>query len=322
MENFRVEISIVVPVYRVEPYLRDCLNSILCQSFTAFELILVDDGSPDGSGRICDEYALQDNRVRVLHQANGGVTAARRNGLRLAVGEYICFVDADDTLPRHALQNLHAFVREHDLDIGMGGFEEVDESGHALKQSFYPAGIYSGQTFLEGLLSGVYGMPWATLYRRELFKDEEVMSVPPDIKRGEDLIMKMYLALRAKRVGGLPKVVYNYLQRSDSAARVNRLAFVVTKRFCTYISDLFTRSGRYQTFEKKLVCYELAQLRHVLIDHFDPCDEWLLRLKQQAKHLSLPFKQRFVLFCATHKFAHTIILLLHKYHLKDRLLGK
>ena len=90
------EVSIIVPVYQVEQYIRQCVDSILAQTFTDFELILVDDGSKDQSGKICDEYARMDARVKVIHQNNSGVAVARNNGIAYSNGRYLCFVDADD----------------------------------------------------------------------------------------------------------------------------------------------------------------------------------------------------------------------------------
>ena len=89
-------ISIIVPVYKVEPYIRQCVESVLGQTYSNFELILVDDGSPDSCGAICDEYAEKDSRVRVIHQENGGVSAARNAGLDIMKGEYVAFIDSDD----------------------------------------------------------------------------------------------------------------------------------------------------------------------------------------------------------------------------------
>ena len=95
-------ISIIVPVYKVETYLHHCVDSILLQTFTDFEVILVDDGSPDNCPAICDEYAMQDERIKVIHKENGGLSSARNAGLGIAQGEYICFIDSDDILhPRY-----------------------------------------------------------------------------------------------------------------------------------------------------------------------------------------------------------------------------
>ena len=92
------KISVIVPVYKVEKYVGECINSILAQSFKDFELILVDDGSPDKSGEICDSYAKKDNRIKVFHKKNGGVSSARNFGIDKAVGEWLCFIDSDDTI--------------------------------------------------------------------------------------------------------------------------------------------------------------------------------------------------------------------------------
>ena len=103
-------ISVIVPVYNVEPYLRKCVDSILAQSYSNLEVILVDDGSPDGCGAICDEYAAKDARVRVIHKPNGGVSDARNAGLDIMTGDYVAFVDSDDWIDKQHLSSLSALV--------------------------------------------------------------------------------------------------------------------------------------------------------------------------------------------------------------------
>ena len=110
------KISVIVPVYKAEKYLHRCVDSILAQTFTDFELILVNDGSPDKCGAICDEYALKDSRILVLHKKNSGVTEARAEGVKLSNSELITFVDADDTIPKDSLENLHKAMTS-DTDI-------------------------------------------------------------------------------------------------------------------------------------------------------------------------------------------------------------
>lgn len=112
------EISVIVPVYKAEKYLYRCVDSILAQTFTNFELILVDDGSPDNSGAICDEYAKKDSRIKVIHKKNGGPSSARNVGLDNAIGEYVCFVDSDDTIDNTFLENFG----ECKADITIQGF--------------------------------------------------------------------------------------------------------------------------------------------------------------------------------------------------------
>ena len=101
-------ISIIVPVYKVEAYLPQCVESILSQTFTEFDLLLVDDGSPDGSGQLCDEYAVRDTRIRVIHKENGGLSSARNVGVQAATGEYILLLDGDDFLRKDAVERLLA----------------------------------------------------------------------------------------------------------------------------------------------------------------------------------------------------------------------
>ena len=101
-----IKVSIIVPIYNVEKYLKKCVNSIINQTYKSLEIILVDDGSPDRSGALCDRLAEKDSRIRVIHKANGGVSTARNAGIEAATGEYICFVDSDDWLPENAVWDL------------------------------------------------------------------------------------------------------------------------------------------------------------------------------------------------------------------------
>ncbi|PWM44236.1 MAG: glycosyl transferase family 2 [Clostridiales bacterium] len=115
------KISIIVPIYNVEPYLDKCVNSILSQTFTDFELILVDDDSPDRCGEMCDEYAKNDNRIKVIHRKNGGLSAARNSGIDVAKGEYIGFIDSDDYIDEGMYEHLYKAITKYDADIACGG---------------------------------------------------------------------------------------------------------------------------------------------------------------------------------------------------------
>ena len=110
-------VSVIVPVYNVEPYLKDCLDSIIAQSYSDIEIILVDDGSKDGSAKICDEYAVKDSRIRVLHKANGGVSKARNAGLDMAQGEFVTFIDGDDTVDENYINLMHSEMVSQDYAV-------------------------------------------------------------------------------------------------------------------------------------------------------------------------------------------------------------
>ena len=125
MVNANPKISIIVPVYKAEPYLHRCIDSILAQTFTDWELLLIDDGSPDSSGEICDEYASRDSRIQVFHKENGGVSSARNMGLDSMRGEYVTFVDADDCLYVDALEVFMAHIVKYDLDFAQCEFNRI-----------------------------------------------------------------------------------------------------------------------------------------------------------------------------------------------------
>ena len=125
-------ISVIIPVYNMGPWLRDCLESVLAQTFTSFECILVDDGSTDDSPQICDHYAKKDDRFRVIHKANGGLSSARNAGLDDAAGEYIAFVDSDDVILPDYLKILYEALHQNDADMSICGVEDVTESCQSL----------------------------------------------------------------------------------------------------------------------------------------------------------------------------------------------
>ena len=131
-ESGKPEISIIVPVYQVEKYLNECIDSILAQTFTDFELILVDDGSPDNCPALCDAAAKRDSRVRVIHKQNGGVSTARNAGLDAAQGNWIAFVDSDDTVEPEYLEKMHKAVLETGADFAICSSQCIDETGKTL----------------------------------------------------------------------------------------------------------------------------------------------------------------------------------------------
>lgn len=207
-------ISVVVPVYKVEAYLQECIDSILAQSFTDFELILVDDGSPDNSGSICDENATRDSRICVIHQENQGVTRARANGVAAAKGEFINFVDSDDTIPPHSLATLAAHA-DGATDIILGKYQ----GGKCPQAGEIPLDKYREIT---ASASTINGCPYARLFRRSLF-DNKTFDTPAHVKYGEDHVMNIHLAYKARgRIYNTDAVVYNYRDNPDGAATTCR----------------------------------------------------------------------------------------------------
>ena len=199
-------ISVIIPCYKVEKLLERCVESILKQTFDAFELILVDDGSPDQTGVVADKIALRDARIKVIHQENGGVMAARHAGARAASGDWVCFVDSDDALPIDALQNLYAGTKAREIVEMVVGFRD----GVKIKtfDATYSLEDYRYDTIARrNLHVAVYGR----LYRRKLFTDF-MFDIPRNVLKGEDWLfnVRYAFAMQHKPVV-VEKCVYHYI---------------------------------------------------------------------------------------------------------------
>lgn len=196
------KISVIIPIYKVERFLAECLESVQKQTFSDYEVIMVDDGSPDGSAEICRRFAAQDARFRLLQQPNGGVTAARRAGVAQAHGEYMMFVDGDDTLPPDAMDVLLRNMND-EVDIVVG---QPDVAQYVTESKCVSPAEYRRQV-IHGILD--LSM-WARLFRRCLF-DDSVFDMSRNILTGEDWISNLRLAFHTqKQVSLIADVVYNY----------------------------------------------------------------------------------------------------------------
>ena len=217
-------ISIIVPVYNTEPYLARCIDSILSQNFVNFELLLVDDGSTDGSGAICDAYATKDDRVRVFHKANGGVSSARNLGIDNSQGEWLYFVDSDDELLPGGLKTLVDCISE-DVDVVMGGFEGIDELGNVTREASKSVNLrlnrkesvitlYRGQ----GRCGYFYlGYTWQRLFRKSLV-DRFNLRFDTSITIKEDSLFIMQYVRRSNGITQFAtQPIYRYYQRPNSA---------------------------------------------------------------------------------------------------------
>ena len=219
------EISIIVPLYNKKNYVAAMLESVSSQTFSDYELIIIDDGSTDGSGQIAEEYAEQDKRIRVVHIKNGGVSHARNVGLETATGTYITFIDADDTVAPNYLENLYRCITENNVDLVISGVVKVgdDSSQHV---SVVPP--FHGKKTWEDILpsfalvqkeSGIYGMCVAKLFRRSLHKG---VFFDEHLKLAEDFDFYIRLFYRIQTVFFFFYALYFYLQNTEnSSTRVN-----------------------------------------------------------------------------------------------------
>ena len=209
-------ISIIVPVYKVEPYIHCCLDSILSQSFTDFELILVDDGSPDNCGVICDEYAQKDSRIRVIHQPNGGAASAKNAGLRAASGEYLSFVDSDDYLEPFAYELMVREMEKEQVDVVQCCFRNVYVNTSVDRVFLPQRQLFDTVSYLRRFTEDwTCGLLWDKLFRRDLFDGvffEEGHKI-------DDEFFTYQGIMNAKTVLHLPDIIYNYRMRGSSVTQ-------------------------------------------------------------------------------------------------------
>lgn len=215
--NKKPLISVIVPCYNVEKYLCRCVDSILSQSYSNLEVILVDDGSPDVSGKICDEYALKDRRIKVIHKINGGLSDARNVALDVAKGELITFVDSDDWLDTDYVGYLYSMLIEHGADVSVINFKEVLETdenkSNTIRRKRY-LGVFDRYQAIEAMF---YQEKFDTtahckMYKRELFSTLRF----PKGKIFEDLALIYQIFLLSNRIVVSSSQLYFYYLRGDS----------------------------------------------------------------------------------------------------------
>lgn len=216
------EISVIVPVYKVQEFLPACLASLTGQTFRDFELILVDDGSPDECGALCDAWAGRDGRIRVIHKQNGGLSSARNAGLEIARGRYIAFVDSDDLVTADYLEILYNAITREQADMAIGAVEDVDEQGASLPTPALTTpmeeGTFSGRSLLSCLYSPqatYYTVAWNKLYAAGLWKS---LRYPEGLNNEDDAVAHRLL-LASGRVVCSGRVVYHYRLRPGSICR-------------------------------------------------------------------------------------------------------
>lgn len=218
-------ISIIVPVYNVEKYLSKCVESILTQTYTDFELILVDDGSTDRSGKICDEYILKDSRIKVFHQQNKGVSAARNLGIENAQGEYITFIDSDDYITSQYLSDL----AKYDSDIVASGFDLWYANGHpTIRKTFEELKFYNINegTLSDAIAIGEYKYLWhgpcCKLYKRSAINN---IRFDESLNYGEDHLFNLNILLSCTSITLVPKSNYIYTHYGNTSLTNRRVGY-------------------------------------------------------------------------------------------------
>ena len=241
------ELSIIVPIYKVEKYLDECIQSILGQTFTDLELILVDDGSPDACPQMCDAIAEQDSRVRVIHQKNGGLSAARNTGIEVARGNWLGFVDSDDFVAPDFYEKLYNAAVNADADCAVCSVQLIHEDGSRMdtppQWKVYGRG-YTGEDVLKTITwqdNVPYLVAWNKLYRREVFRTLRY----PVGRINEDVFVFAELFDTIKMVACVEQPLYFYRQRKDSIMQ-SKCALRNLDEMWSFVHcfECFQRSGR------------------------------------------------------------------------------
>ncbi len=251
-------ISVLVPVYNVEKYLRRCLDSILAQTYTDYEVVLVDDGSTDQSGALCDAYAAEHDCIRVIHQKNAGLAQVRNVSVAAARGEYITFVDSDDAVEPQLLETLMRDLRETGSDISICSWSEVSDDGARTELSWDHKEkgfqVWETDQAVRSLLyqKGIDNNMWGKLYASAVLKDV----VFPAGKIYEDIAVAYQIFLKAKRVCYRPEALYRYTCNTSGISQ----SVFTPKRM-----DLIDMAeGMYSDVEKRFPDYRSAARSRLL----------------------------------------------------------
>lgn len=228
------KVSIITAVYKAEKFLKRCVDSILSQTYQNIELLLIDDGSPDNCPQMCDEYAKQDSRIKVVHQENGGVSSAWNAGLNHATGDYIAFVDSDDWVEPTYIEKLYETLQQHNADIAICCNDVVDDNtSYADKNFLNLATFYPSSECLKVFLAKKRWRHavWAKLYRKDIFNH---LRYPENIKCVEDSYMICDLCRQVKNgIATTDQVLYHYVIQGNSVSRTiseKRFDWVRAKR--------------------------------------------------------------------------------------------
>lgn len=314
-------VSVVVPVFNVQNYLRECIESIIYQTYTELEIILVDDGSTDGSGEICDFYKKLDDRILVIHQNNAGLSSARNCGINVATGKYICFVDSDDYIEKEFIKKLLDTIINYDADVVASRYytlrnEVIDEEYFDQKKTLMLGTemlinyiSYSDSTYI------ISSSVWDRIYKTELVKGtlfiEGILC--------EDIVFTTQLLTKAKRCVHYNYAGYFYRIRENSIMTGTNDAKIIKQTLDNYKMqiDILKHSGNEEIVERAK--YEFYyHCVDILMDYYfckDPdvkyiCDECLIQMKlitkdviRCIKKMNLPFLKILIVYIASRKFS-------------------
>lgn len=279
-------ITIVVPIYKVEKYLEKCINSILEQTYKNIEIIFVDDGSPDNCGKICDEYAKKDSRIKVIHKENGGLSDARNAGIEIATGKYITFVDSDDYITNDYIEYLYNLIKKYNVKLSICEVKTIWKNTKITENRELKSELLDSKAVFENLLfhKGIEIAAYAKLYLTELWKEYRF----PKGKAYEDTAIIYKLIEKAEKIAYGNKQCYYYVARLGSISKQkgfnkNEEDYIQnTEEMLNYIRE------KYPDIEVAVDRYELYANFRILrmLIYTKP------RLKQMEKEIIMKIKEK------------------------------
>lgn len=266
-------ITIIVPVYNVEKYIRECIDSLLNQTYRNLEIILVDDGSTDKSGDICENYTITDSRVKVIHKKNEGLGFARNTGLRVAQGKFVTFIDSDDIVDADLIERLLKGVVDFKCDTCIGGFKRISENGTISFIEQYNTALFTGVDVYNKLFARMLGSApdkhdairmsvWNVMYSMDIIRKYKI-EFPSERKFiSEDIIWDSEYYKYAKRVGVIDSIAYNY--RITPGSLTQKYKPDMLKKICALYNEMSNRVAADETKVTRLQRQFFVNLRACL----------------------------------------------------------
>lgn len=287
-QHMSKKVSVIIPVYNVELYIRECLESVVNQQYDNLEILLIDDGSDDSSGQICDEYALMDSRVRVVHKKNGGVSSARNCGLEIASGDYVYFADADDFLFRDTIVTLCSLIMDHDIAMCM--MQKFDNGLDVIQKESKYKTTMEIDAIVSDILTGSNssGFLWNKLFKAEIIKEKKLF-FNTKVHHYEDQLFILEYLDRESRAAFSDSVIYAYRNTPGSALNSginNKSATMI------YARELIYNRSKELTINQQIISSEYEKLIGSLIHIYHGTMTGLLEKKWKNEIRTIEKKYR------------------------------
>lgn len=285
-------VAVIIPIYNTEATLPRCIDSVLAQTMPASEIILVDDGSPDGAGAIADDYASRYDQIKVIHKKNAGLAEARRTGINSTTQPLIMHLDSDDTLPPDSIEFLHGKLTEHNLDIAYGCYLRIPDRGKPFVTNHVREGLMTGDEFIDLNMSLIaINTSWSNISRRELWTPDVF---PPANGRvpSEDVLINVNLGFNIKRAGQWNHPTYCYYYNPGSLSVGGSLCQLDKwKQHFNALELSLKQHGVLDRYSRELHMLKIHRLAFIIKD-VNTNDPWVKAVLNDHSHAPLDRKTR------------------------------